>query len=206
MKLSFKNRNVRIVTYIIAGVVIWCILAYLYGPQSEHGLQERIKRLQQDSIELTKSYDPRDLDKSFKNSWDAVDNLNYYGDPFHGTDRGLDSVRIMEHPRTAKLAMDNKHRADSIREVVNYLRRLRFIPQLQEKLLEKSLLTKVKVRSSDSLNKNMDIIEIYSLRYKSDDEIQEDINEYYEGFKHTGFKSVKFAYSPSSSKARYIGF
>lgn len=176
-----------------AVVILYIIVASQFLPTNQ---EINLERLRDDSIALQADFRPigqydyyQDIDK-------VVSEIRNLGDPLRFS---ADSIDIFGTPQTAAIANYNISKCDTVlNEVLPMWRRL--LAFTLSKQLNKEAQTVVKMSQE---YENSTGIEIYSLRYLSKENIENDRLKYNPVFRNLGFKSVVYAPSPDSGGLEY---
>lgn len=194
------KKPIIIICCVVAAVVLWFIAANTFGPGSQHGIEKEIDRLRQDSIALQGNFRPVGSEYDYYQDIDkAVSNIRDLGDPLRFGRTEIDSTRLFGTPQTAAIANYNIAKCDTVlSEVLPQWRRT--LAFTLHKQLNKEVQTIVRISQE---SKDASALEIYSLRYLSNDNIESDARRYTPTLRNLGFKSVFFAASPDNEGIEY---
>lgn len=193
------KKPIIIIGCIVAAVVLWFVAASQFGPTSKRGIEKTVEHLRQDSIALQSDFRPtgqyyycQDIDK-------AISDIRDLGDPLRFGRTEVDSTRLFGNPQTAAIATYNIAKCDTVLSEVlpQWRRTLAFTMQKQ---LNKENQTIVRIPQE---SKDATALEVYSLRYLSKDNIENDAREYNSTLRNLGFKTVLFAASPDNEGMKY---
>lgn len=201
-----KRFMVRLFLILCGFVVLFClwlVAAHLWGPKSESGINKTIKLLQRDSIALQGDFRPKDDFYTLDQVRNSVDDIRALGDIFRIEGHThLDSVRIFENPRLARLANYNKAKSDSIL--------IEVLPLWQAKA-QKAILYSMKNKeeyttATPQVYYNMDegTIYLYSPRYIEKKNVEKDALSFNTQLKALRFKKVRYAVSRHTPYVEYI--
>jgi len=191
-----SKRKRKVWPFIVAGaIVLWFVAEYIFGQNSSYGITKKVESLRQDSIALQADFRPVGKYSHFRDLNTEIDNLRALGNPLR---YGDDSIRIFSNPQTAGIASYNIAKCDSILDEVLPLWRVKLMFVLREQLRSESTI----VRCSKKYE-NYSSLEIYLLKYLSEDAITHDAIRYNGVFNNFGFKSIVYAASPNNPGVEY---
>lgn len=188
------KKPVIIICCVVAAVVLWIIAASKFLPSNQ---EINAERLREDSIALQGNFSLVGSEYDYYQDIDkAVRDIRDLGDPLRFS---ADSVELFSSPQTAAIANYNIAKCDTVLSEVlpQWRRALAFTLHRQ---LNKEAQTIVRISHE---SKDASALEIYSLRYLSNDNIESDAREYNPTFRNLGFKTVFFAASPDSEGIEY---
>lgn len=193
------KKPIIIIGCVVTAIVLWFVAASQFGPTSKREIEKTVERLRQDSIALQSDFRPtgsyeycQDIDKAVSDIRDLVDPLR-----FGRTE--VDSTRLFGNPQTAAIANYNIAKCDTVLNKTLPQWRRTFALTLQ-KQLNKDAQTIVRIPQGSN---DATTLEIYSLRYLSKDNIENDAREYNTMLRNLGFKAVLFTASPDNEGMKY---
>ena len=194
MKKQLKKNKAAIIIFIC--VVAWFVAAHFFGPKSKYAIEVNVERLRKDSIALQDDFRPGGLYDYYQDIDKIVSDIRDLGDPLRFS---ADSIDIFGNPQTAAIANYNIAKCDTVLNEVLPLWRHTLAFALQRQLNAE---TQTVIRMSKQ-HKNSTGIEIYSLRYLTKENIDNDALRYNSVFRNLGFKSVVYAASPNNEGIEY---
>ena len=193
------KKPIIIIGGVVAAIVLWFVAASQFGPTSKREIEKTVERLRQDSIALQSDFRPTGSYEYCQDINEAISDIRDLGDPLRFGRTEVDSTRLFGNPQTATIANYNIAKCDTILNKILPQWRRTFALTLQ-KQLNKDVQTIVRIPQGSN---DATTLEIYSLRYLSKDNIENDAREYNTMLSNLGFKAVLFAASPDNEGMKY---
>lgn len=195
-----SEKNLTVIIIIAVAVAGWLVAAYFFGPNSERGIAKEVERLQKDSISLQGNFAPQGQYTYIQDICKEVKEIKSLGDPLRFGNTETDSTRIFNNKRAASLANYNINKCDSVLSEVLPLWRSVAIFALGAELKSKNSNTIVKTNTDFP---NYTGVTVYSIRYTTKSNIEDDANKYNPLLASLGFKSITYAMTPESPGVEY---
>lgn len=193
------KKPIIIIGCVVATNVLWFVAANQFGPTSKREIEKTVERLRQDSIVLQSDFRPTGSYEYCQDINKAISDIRDLGDPLRFGRTEVDSTRLFGNPQTATIANYNIDKCDTVLNKILPQWRRTFALTLQ-KQLNKDAQTIVRIPQGSN---DATTLEIYSLRYLSKDNIENDAREYNTMLRNLGFKAVLFAASPDNEGMKY---
>lgn len=199
--MAQKSRKNLIFIIIVAVIVVgWFIAAFFFGPNSERGIAKEVERLQRDSIALQGDFAPHGAYSQIRDIYTEVKKIQDLGNPLRFGNTEVDSTRMFDTPQTAIIARYNIAKCDSVLADVLPLWRSTAALALGRQLKENNPNSIVRFNRDYS---DYSGLEIYSIRYLSKDNLEDDANKFNPILGELGFKSILYSASPNNVGIEY---